>query len=132
METGRDGCRVPIPWEAEAPGFGFSPAGATWLPQPEGFRAYAVDRQEGVPGSTLELYRHLLRLRREHGLGQGDLVWEASPPSVLALRNGAVRVVINLGKTPVPLPEGRLLAASLLPEGEVGLPGNAAVWLAAG
>ena len=36
---------------------------STWLPQPEGFRAYAVDRQEGVPGSTLELYRHLLRLR---------------------------------------------------------------------
>ena len=31
-----------------------------------------------------------------------------------------------------PLPEGRLLAASLPPEGEAGLPGNAAVWLAAG
>lgn len=137
VETGRDGCRVPIPWEAEAPGFGFGPTAATWLPQPEGFRAYAVDRQEGVPDSTLELYRHLLRLRREHGLGQGELAWEAGAPSVLALRNGAVRAVINLGEAPVPLPAGRLLAASLplasLPrEGAAELPGNAAAWLEAG
>ncbi|UPG72129.1 glycoside hydrolase family 13 protein [Roseomonas gilardii subsp. gilardii] len=131
-ETGRDGCRVPIPWEAGAPGFGFSPTGATWLPQPEDFRAYAADRQEGVPDSTLELYCRLLRLRREHGLGQGDLAWETSPPDVLLLRNGGVRVAINLGEASVPLPEGRLLAASLPLEGAAELPGNAAVWLAAG
>ena len=29
---GRDGCRVPIPWEADAPGAGFSPTGESWLP----------------------------------------------------------------------------------------------------
>ena len=34
---GRDGCRVPLPWRADAPGFGFGPADGAppWLPQPE-------------------------------------------------------------------------------------------------
>src|SRR5690606_21036895 len=40
-EAGRDGCRVPMPWESEAPGLGFGPTGATWLPQPESYRALA-------------------------------------------------------------------------------------------
>src|SRR5829696_666027 len=34
---GRDGCRVPIPWEPGGPPYGFSPPGAEappWLPQP--------------------------------------------------------------------------------------------------
>jgi alpha-glucosidase len=28
VQRGRDGCRVPIPWQADAPSFGFSPPGA--------------------------------------------------------------------------------------------------------
>ncbi|MBC7403188.1 MAG: glycoside hydrolase family 13 protein, partial [Microbacteriaceae bacterium] len=31
---GRDGCRVPIPWEADAPSYGFGTSGKSWLPQP--------------------------------------------------------------------------------------------------
>src|SRR5699024_2331578 len=70
---GRDGCRVPMPWQKEAPGFGFSPTGAGWLPQPAEFGPLAVDQQRGVEGSTLELYRRALRLRRELRLGEhGD------------------------------------------------------------
>ena len=70
-ERGRDGCRVPIPWEADAPSYGFGPTDASWLPQPAVWAEYALDRQRGVPGSTYELYRTALRLRREHGLGRG-------------------------------------------------------------
>ena len=44
-ERGRDGCRVPIPWEADAPSFGFGPSAASWLPQPAVFGELAVDRQ---------------------------------------------------------------------------------------
>ncbi len=47
-ELGRDGCRVPLPWDASAPAFGFSPASATaapWLPQPAWFGEYAADAQ---------------------------------------------------------------------------------------
>src|SRR5205814_1651231 len=52
---GRDGCRVPVPWEADAPAYGFSPSGHSWLPQPAEWAEYALDRQRGVPGSTYEL-----------------------------------------------------------------------------
>ena len=78
-ERGRDGCRVPIPWEADAPSYGFGPSDASWLPQPAVWAEYALDRQRGVPGSTYELYRAALRLRREHRLGAGTLTWVDTP-----------------------------------------------------
>ena len=87
-EVGRDGCRVPLPWAAAEPGFGFSPTGKTWLPQPAPWAGYAVDAQDGVEGSTLELYRRTLRLRRERALGAGGLTWvDGFGPDVLAFRN---------------------------------------------
>ncbi|WP_345764956.1 glycoside hydrolase family 13 protein [Diaminobutyricibacter sp. McL0608] len=112
-ETGRDGARVPIPWVADAPAYGFSPTGATWLPQPPAFAALAADRQEGVEGSTLELYRAALRLRREHGLGRGALEWTGADAAHLSFANRGVRVLTNFGARPLPLPVGaRILLAS--------------------
>ncbi|MGO8609866.1 alpha-glucosidase, partial [Rhizobium johnstonii] len=35
-DYGRDGCRVPIPWSADGPSFGFG-AGGVHLPQPDWF-----------------------------------------------------------------------------------------------
>lgn len=125
---GRDGCRVPIPWEAAAPGAGFGPTAKTWLPQPPFWSSYARDAQRGVPGSTLEFYRSALALRRAHGLGSGRLEWLDSGSDVLVFRNGAVTVATNLGPRPVPLPEGDVVLAS----SEVGdgiLPGDTTVWL---
>ena len=72
---GRDGCRVPIPWESDRPAYGFSPDGRSWLPQPAEWAALARDAQVAVPGSTLELYRLALELRKQHGLGLGTLNW---------------------------------------------------------
>ena len=83
-DRGRDGCRVPIPWVADAPSYGFGPTEKSWLPQPASYGELAVDRQTGVPGSTLELYRELLRLRREHRVGRGRLTWVDLGESVLA------------------------------------------------
>ncbi|NPD65708.1 glycoside hydrolase family 13 protein [Lichenicola cladoniae] len=131
-EVGRDGCRVPIPWIADAPSFGFGPGPATWLPQPDGFAHYAVDQQEDAPGSTLELYRAVLRLRREYGLGNGQLRWLDSGPDMLVLDNGPVRVVVNFGFGAAVLPAGRLLIGSVSseqPEPEI-IQGNSAMWLA--
>ncbi|MGO1838278.1 MAG: glycoside hydrolase family 13 protein [Candidatus Microbacterium stercoravium] len=127
---GRDGCRVPLPWEADAPAYGFSATGRTWLPQPESWGSYARDAQAGVAGSTLELYRTLLRLRRERALGTGSLEWLDSPAGTLAFRNGDVTVMANLADAPVPLPEGEILAASAEVTGRE-LPADTAVWLAA-
>ncbi|HWG98366.1 MAG TPA: glycoside hydrolase family 13 protein [Pilimelia sp.] len=105
-ERGRDGCRVPIPWAADAPSYGFGPGPASWLPQPPDWARYALDRQRGVPGSTYETYRAALRLRREHGLGAGALRWRDLGPEVVAFDNGALLVLANLGGEPVPLPAG--------------------------
>src|SRR5665647_877185 len=110
-ERGRDGCRVPLPWAKDEAGFGFSPTGATWLPQPASWAAYALDAQQGVAGSTYETYRNALRLRGELELGTGSLAWvdgllQVDRESVLAFVNRDVLVLANLGSDPVALPDG--------------------------
>ncbi len=134
-EVGRDGCRVPLPWRAEAPAYGFSPSGRSWLPQPREFREYAADRQVGVPGSTHELYRQLLALRRAHRLGRGELVWEskAKTKDLLVLRNGPVRVIVNFGAVPIAVnPDWQVLVASgPLEPVDGSLPPDTAVWVRA-
>jgi alpha-glucosidase len=129
---GRDGCRVPIPWDAEAPSYGFGPADATWLPQPASWAGLARDAQDGVPGSTLELYKLALRLRREFALATGSVQWlPGYGDEVVAYRNGGVTVIANAGTASVPLPEGDLLLSSgPLDDGHT-LPGDTTVWLRA-
>jgi alpha-glucosidase len=129
---GRDGCRVPIPWEAGRPAYGFSASGKSWLPQPEDWDDLARSAQEGRAGSTLELYRGALRLRREHELGLGAIEWLSGyRGDVVAFRNNGVTVITNLGDVPVELPAGRIVLASEdLREGV--LPTDATVWLIAG
>lgn len=78
-ERGRDGCRVPLPWAADEPGFGFSPTGATWLPQPAAWRSYAADAQRGVPGSTYETYREALAVRRAGRSARADSPGSTAP-----------------------------------------------------
>ncbi|MDT5040762.1 MAG: alpha-glucosidase [Actinoplanes sp.] len=128
-ERGRDGCRVPIPWEGDAPSYGFGPGDASWLPQPASWSEYALDRQRGVAGSTYELYRSALRLRREHGLGSSTLAWADTPADVLAFRTGGLLVLTNFGAAPAELPLGvRVLLASepLTDYGKV--PQDVTVW----
>ena len=137
-EVGRDGCRVPMPWAKGDPAYGFSPTGESWLPQPEVYAELAVDQQDGVPGSTLELYRSLLRLRKQRCLGRGSLAHvDGYPGDVVAfvIDDPAERtlVVLNTGEAPVELPEGAevLVASYDLATGASGeVPGNAAVWAA--
>ena len=128
---GRDGCRVPIPWEADKPAYGFSTTGKSWLPQPVNWAPYARDSQDGVPGSTLELYKGALKLRSAHGLGTGSLEWVGDYGNkVVAFRNGDITVITNLGKVAVELPVGDIVLAS---EEIVGgaLPADTTVWLRA-
>jgi alpha-glucosidase len=121
VERGRDGCRVPLPWKSAAPGYGFAAAStapdpaAPWLPQPEAFGNLAADRQDGVKGSTLELYRSALALRRSRGLGSGTFRWADSHDperGVLAFHNSDVLVIANTGAEPVPVPGGYRVALS--------------------
>jgi alpha-glucosidase len=130
-QAGRDGCRVPIPWEGDKPGFGFGPSANTWLPQPPVFGELAADKQEGVPDSTLELYRHALAERRARRLGAGELIWHAATTRLLDFENSGVRVITNFGRLPAELPAGEVIVASE-PDAVVdgALQPNCAVWLA--
>jgi alpha-glucosidase len=126
---GRDGCRVPVPWNSTEPAYGFSPTGESWLPQPASWASLARDLQDGDDTSTLSLYRTLLAARRAHQLGAGALKWIAGyPADVLAFRNGNVTVIANIGQTPIPLPHGNVIAASE-PITDGTLPIDTAVWL---
>jgi alpha-glucosidase len=127
---GRDGCRVPIPWESASPSFGFGPSENSWLPQPAQWASLARDQQEGVPGSTLELYRTLLSLRASHALGTGTLEWLTGyDADVVAFRVDGVTVIANAGTTPVELPtEGSILVASADVVGGVLAP-DTTVWI---
>jgi alpha-glucosidase len=102
----RDGCRVPIPWRADAPSYGFGPGPASWLPQPRSWARYARDAQVGVVGSTYEMYRQALSLRREHALGNGRLDWRELGERALGFVNGDILVVANIDGPPARLPAG--------------------------
>jgi alpha-glucosidase len=113
--VGRDGCRVPLPWEANGgPSFGFNTTGKSWLPAPESFKRYARDVQEGVPGSTLELYKKLIKERKAFALGSGEFRFapEYSSASTLAYINNGVLVISNFGPDSVNVPAGELLVTT--------------------
>ncbi len=134
---GRDGCRVPIPWGGAAQPYGFGPEGSTpWLPQPAGWGDLSVEVEDESAGSTLHLYRDLLRLRRGSFGGSRDIEWVNTPEAdVLAFQRGPVLCVINFGVDPVELPDGwsreRELLVSSNPTytGGTTLPGSSAAWL---
>ncbi|GAB3826281.1 glycoside hydrolase family 13 protein [Dactylosporangium cerinum] len=123
-DPGRDGCRVPLPWTADAPAYGFSATGRSWLPQPD-WSALAVSAQLGVPASFLELYREALRLRRTF---TGPLTWHPSPADVLDFQRADLRCVVNLSAAAVAVPAGEVLLSSVDLAGGL-LPPDAAVWV---
>ncbi|MDO5719175.1 MAG: glycoside hydrolase family 13 protein [Actinomycetaceae bacterium] len=83
-QAGRDGCRVPLPWSADEPAYGFSPSGESWLPQPPVWRELAADQQVGRPDSTFAFYQDLLLRRKAWNLGEGDFELLDSPDHVVA------------------------------------------------
>jgi alpha-glucosidase len=135
-DLGRDGCRVPIPWEHDQPSFGFSLTDAPappWLPQPDWFGGYAVDVEMTDAGSFLSLYRRALELRREHFCEPAaDLEWIELPgsPDALAFRRGARVCLVNCGDSPFALPQewGHVVLASAAMDGRTA-PAASAVWL---
>jgi alpha-glucosidase len=133
LVLGRDGCRVPLPWQADAAGFGFGPAGSAspWLPQPPQWQALAASAQDGDEHSMLELYRAALRVRTTRdALDDDGLTWLEIGEGVLAFRRpGDFGCVVNVSAQPVPLPPHD---AILLTSGELAgglLPASTAAWL---
>ncbi len=131
QSRGRDGCRVPLPWEGDEPPFGFSGGQNTWLPVPHEWAELTVERQLEDAGSTLSLYRHAIELRKTHpAFAGGELEWYGAPAGCFAYRRkgGGLVCVLNASDTAVPLPAGELLLTSG-PLADRALPPNTAAWL---
>ncbi len=127
-ERGRDGCRVPMPWDGTAPPFGFSSNSNTWLPMPPEWASLTVAEQLSDPNSTLVFFREALELRRNNfRFVKHDVDWIERSVHRLDFVSGGVRCVLNTGPAVVPLPDNEVLAASapLID----GLPPDSAVWL---
>lgn len=130
---GRDGCRVPIPWTRSGPSFGFS-TGPGWLRQPDDFASHSVEAQDHVPGSTLEMYRAALAIRRgSAALQSNQMTWVDTTAEVLAFSRGAgFYCVTNFAANPLPLPVGAtVLVTSAAGAGGNKIPAETAVWIAA-
>lgn len=126
----RDGCRVPMPWTPDGPSFGFGPGGAH-LPQPEWFKDWNVQSESGVEGSTLEMYRAALKLRREMQTAEElKWVWHFNKSVLHFKRPNGWQSITNFGSKPVKLPKGKLLLSSApLVDGK--LAANATAWIQA-
>lgn len=104
--TGRDGARTPMPWTSD--GADGASCSASWLPVPAAHRAFAVDRQQENPDSTLAFYRRMLAWRKHHpALRVGELELIALPDPLVAWRrrkgSDSVTAFFNLSDKPVTL-----------------------------
>jgi alpha-glucosidase len=107
---GRDAKRTPMQWDA-SPTAGFTTAGVTpWLPVGDNARRN-VAAQRDDPGSTLNLCRKLLALRKAAFEGQvAAYERRPAPPGVWAYRSGPLQVTVNLtGEPASPEPPGEVL-----------------------
>ncbi len=111
QRVGRDGCRVPLPWEMGNAANGFNQTGKAWLPQPNSYAELSRDQQVGKPESTLTMYQHALKLRSELKLGEGSFDW-VNQDEVLIYQNGNLRVVHNFSNQAVKL-DGEVLLSSM-------------------
>ncbi len=101
---GRDGCRTPMPWVADAANAGFGD-GKPWLPVPDEHRLSAADRQSDDPESVLNAYRRFLAWRREHrAMIVGDFVMAETEAPVFAferqLEDQRIFCAFNLSNRP--------------------------------
>jgi alpha-glucosidase len=117
---GRDGCRVPLPWDDGPPGFGFT-SGTPWLPIPEAWAEKTVARQQAEDSSALALFRAALATRPS-----GAFSWRDSPPGTLVFTRGDVTCAVNVDGDPFALAGNVLLSSE--PVDRV-LPAGTAAWL---
>ncbi|EFA22064.1 glycoside hydrolase family 13 protein [Bifidobacterium gallicum] len=157
-EKGRDGCRVPLPWdssdlpepalwdetfgEGSTGSFGFSPAGSAdpHLPQPLWFKDYCADVEHTDPASMLNLYRRALAIRQSllTSTRSLDFTWFPTVEfgeQVIAYSRpmhdetgDRFACIVNFGAEPVMLPNGELLLKSSPFDGYA-LPTDTAVWM---
>ena len=136
-EDGRDGCRVPQPWEADLPGVRVHHRRALAADPRRLRRAAAPPRSSRTPAPRCRCTGAPWSCAALHPGFAGApppgpaLEWFGAPPGCLAFRRTGTTLVcaLNTSRTPVPLPPGdALLVSGPLDDGM--LPPDTAVWLA--
>jgi len=135
VQKGRDGARVPLPWEGHGTPFGFT-SGEPWLPIPQAWEELTVEREAGDRTSSLEMYRDVLALRRRLIKDAKGWAWITVPDGsgVISYRRGSVEITLNTSNSPVRLKTSRrVLIASNgqvdVKSGEVEIGARACIWL---
>ena len=111
QRVGRDGCRVPLPWEMGNASNGFTRTGNAWLPQPQSYAALSRDQQQGKEGATLTMYQQALKIRSDLQLGEGSFDW-VSKTDALRYQNGSLQIVHNFSNEPIKL-TGEVVLSSM-------------------
>jgi len=135
-DRGRDGCRVPLPWQVSAPGgYGFSSdpdvtPQSTWLPQPNMWTNLAVELQSSQRDSTLSLYQRALELRRNLSHSDdGQLHWETVTEAQLFFQRSTQFACLTTFGVPAQLPEGWKVLLSSAPLENAHVPADCTVWI---
>lgn len=140
-DKGRDGARVPLPWNSDST-FGFSQS-QSWLPIPEMWRGKDVENQQRDSSSSLSLYKESLRIRSEHPALQESvnhdssqsLTWLTAPEGVLVFRRepGFILIANTTDNTQTLKITGELLLASstgVICQGETSsIPSHTTCWI---
>jgi alpha-glucosidase len=135
QQKGRDGARVPLPWNSEESEFGFT-KGHSWLPIPESWQELSINKQEEDIGSSLHLYRRALRARRQLFKGDSEISWhEDGADGLLIFERGSTLILLNTSQSEKSYAvSGDLILtshSSVISDGqEITLPQSTACWVA--
>jgi len=67
---GRDGCRLPFPWDSKAHNQGFNSGAKPWLPAKN---VLSLDKAKKNPNSTYNVLREMIKIRKSYpALQSGD------------------------------------------------------------
>jgi len=137
-QKGRDGARVPMPWSGSETPYGFGTNADTWLPMPDEWTDVTVAAEDADPGSTLNQYRAMLRLRHElPALLSGGLTVQVLDGDLLVIERGPdFTCIANCGADTAELSiPGRILVASdpsvMAEGGRITLPPSTGAWISA-
>ena len=118
-QKGRDGARVPLPWNGDQTPFGFT-TGKPWLPLQQDWHYLTVEKQEIDSMSTLAMYRNALKIRSKSLDTSVGIDWINSPtigkssPQLLAFKRGNLSIYMNLSDTPIEIEiSGKILISSV-------------------
>ena len=123
-QKGRDGARVPMPWNGAQAPFGFT-TGKPWLPMQDSWQKFTVESELADFASSLNLYRKALKLRREKFVGSGEISWQHTS-GLLSYKRGEITVVINISEQAQQISGNVLLASQEITDL---LPPATAAWL---